>query len=148
MSLRTETSHPYRAKDSTITIPSRYSFAIVSIVTLLVDRTGGQLWNIPAFCIQRFRSTPEPSDGLHSQIQSVLRNKFIEQSYRQGDGSTEQLKAPAHVSEAACSTEWIRAYVDISKWMATAASSGRIRLSTAISMISTVEMAFVLFTSA
>lgn len=60
----------------TLTLPAFYTYFVISAVTMLVDVIGAQIWKILIFCIHRFRSTSEPSDGLHFQTQAALRNKY------------------------------------------------------------------------
>jgi hypothetical protein len=52
-----------------------YSLAVVSLLTIFVDRVSASVWSIVTFIIHQSRSTPNKCDGLHFQIQAALRNK-------------------------------------------------------------------------
>jgi hypothetical protein len=58
----------------TLTIPQSQGYLLVAFLGLFVKFAGDQLWQILQFILHQQRSSGEPQDGLHYQIQAILRN--------------------------------------------------------------------------
>lgn len=58
----------------TLTIPQSQGYILVAFLGLFVKFAGDQLWQILRFVLHQQRSSGGPQDGLHYQIQAILRN--------------------------------------------------------------------------
>jgi hypothetical protein len=58
---------------ATLTLPSQYGSVLIAFLALFVSWTGSQLWNIICYGVHQFRSNPGERDGIHHQIQAILR---------------------------------------------------------------------------
>jgi hypothetical protein len=67
-----------RVLGSTITLPNRQGAFLIAFLALYIRFTGSQLWNILGFILHQHRSTIRSQDGLHHQLQALLRNALAD----------------------------------------------------------------------
>ena len=63
-----------RIAGSTLTVSTQNGAYLVAFLALFVRVAGNHFWRILCYSAFQFRSTTEPQDGLHHQLQAILRN--------------------------------------------------------------------------